>query len=65
MKMLLTLQESVVDMLAVRWERRLGGDLTVTAAQLADIPAVFLQRYTEGDRERVRILLDKIATSEL
>ena len=63
--MLFSLQESVVDMLAVRWERRLEGNLTATATQLADIPAVFLQRYTEGDRGRVRILLDKIANSEV
>ncbi|ORY45046.1 hypothetical protein BCR33DRAFT_716399 [Rhizoclosmatium globosum] len=59
------LEESVVDMLAIQWERRYGGDDTVPAATLVTIDDVYLQRYVVADRPRVRQLLDLIAKSDL
>ncbi|KAJ3014624.1 UNVERIFIED_CONTAM: hypothetical protein HDU68_000196 [Siphonaria sp. JEL0065] len=57
------LEESVVDMLAIRWERNLNG-----VGELAGLVAVepkYLERYHPADRPRVQVLLDLIGTSGL
>ena len=53
----LDLLESVVDMIACRWERKLGGKEDVTNDQLVDIEPIFLKRYTMNDRAKVLHIL--------
>ena len=55
-----SLVESVVDMIACRWERTLSGWDDVSTDQLLDIEEHFLNRYTIGDRERVKKLLENL-----
>ena len=59
------LEESVVDMLACNWERKLGGGEGVTAEKIGDVAEGFLERYLPEDKEIVRKLLQKIRSSEL
>ena len=59
------LEESVVDMLACNWERKLGGGKGVTAEKIADVAECFLERYLPEDREIVREILKKISGSKL
>ena len=54
------LQESLVDMVACRWERQLDGRPDVTDAQLVDIAPSFLERYQPPDRAAVQALIDSI-----
>lgn len=58
------LEESVIDMLACRWERTFGGDEMVTAIGLSTVEDIFLQRYTPNDRLRVLQYLENVRTSE-
>jgi hypothetical protein len=62
---LCNLEESVVDMLACRWERILGGGDGVAAEKIADVSESFLDRYLSEDREIVREMLKIIRTSGL
>ncbi|KAJ3066246.1 hypothetical protein HDU98_010454 [Podochytrium sp. JEL0797] len=55
------LEESVVDMLAIQWERRFAGREDVTGAELADVDERYLDRYLPEDREKVRVMLRVIA----
>ena len=55
------LQESLVDMVACRWERQLEGRQDVTNRELMDIAPGFLDRYQVEDRAAVQRLIDKIA----
>ena len=59
------LEESVVDMMACNWERKLGGDDGVTAEKMADIGDIFLERYLPEDRETVKQIFEKIKISQL
>ena len=61
----IVLEESMVDMLASNWERKLGGGEGVTAKKIGDVAEGFLERYLPEDRQIVRDLLDKIKNSEL
>ena len=58
----LDLLESIVHMLACRWERKLGGKEAVTNEGLLDIDPYFLQRYTTNDREKVQDILRDLKT---
>ena len=51
------LMESVIDMIACRWERQLEGKEDVKNEQLLQIGDYFLNRYTNNDRGRVKKLL--------
>ncbi|KAF0305531.1 hypothetical protein FJT64_022844 [Amphibalanus amphitrite] len=58
------LQESLVDMVACRWERQLEGRQDVTNSELVDIAPGFFDRYQVADRAAVQALIDKIARQE-
>ena len=59
------LEESVVDMMACNWERKMGGGDGVTAEKMANISDIFLERYLPEDRVIVMQILQKIKVSEL
>lgn len=54
------LQESVLDMVASRWERQLGGRADVTNHDLVNFDSKFLSRYSEGDFIRVESIIKSI-----
>ena len=54
------LEESIVDMLASQWERVCHGREEATAREIATMDQVYLQRYEETDRKKVREILDQI-----
>ena len=56
----LDIVESVIDMLACRWERKLDGKEDVKNEDLLDIEDVFLNRYTDNDRSKVKIFLRQL-----
>ncbi|KAJ3098728.1 hypothetical protein HK100_005028 [Physocladia obscura] len=58
------LEESVVDMLAIRWERDFGGDGSVGGARLGNIEARYLKRYLDEDVPKVEQILHAIAEFE-
>ena len=60
----LDMVESVVDMLACRWERKLNGNEFVTCNELLDIQEFFFNRYTSSDRARVKQLLIQLSNLE-
>ena len=53
----LDIVESVIDMLACRWERKLNGKEDVENKDLLDIDEFFLKRYTDHDKIQVKNLL--------
>ena len=53
----LDIVESVIDMLACHWERKLNGKENVENKDLLDIDELFLKRYTDEDRIKVKSLL--------
>ena len=58
------LEESVIDMLACRWERKLSGSGNVTKANLVEnFEEYFLLRYTGSDRIKVRNIIKKIGSA--
>ena len=57
------LEESIVDMLACRWERKLGGNPIVTNEELCKIEEIYLKRYTYHDKMMVIAILNKIKAS--
>merc|ERR1712062_147793 len=57
------LEESIVDMLACRWERKLGGNPIVTNEELCNIEEIYLKRYTYHDKMMVIAILNKIKAS--
>ena len=59
------LEESVVDMLACAWERKLGGREDVNSKELAYVEDRFLERYLQEDKCQVKDILDKISRSNL
>ena len=59
------LEESVVDMLACRWERELGGEDEADVEEIADVAEVYLERYLPEDKELVREILKMIRNSGL
>ena len=58
------LVESVVDMIACRWERVLRGNEAVTNQMLLDIHDSFLKRYTYKDQINVRKLINQLSQIE-
>ena len=58
------LVESVVDMIACRWERVLRGSEAVTNKMLLDIHDSFLKRYTYKDQMNVRKLINHLSQIE-
>ena len=60
----LDMVESVVDMLACRWERKLDGNEFVRCNELLDIQEFFFNRYTSKDRARVKQLLTQLSNLE-
>ena len=52
--------ESVIDMIACRWERNLKGSESVKINDLLDIEASYLVRYTNNDRDNVKVILNNI-----
>ncbi|XP_064610319.1 uncharacterized protein LOC135474691 [Liolophura sinensis] len=54
------LQESILDMVASRWERQLGGSDDVTNYELVNFDPKFLSRYSEGDFVRVEAIIKRI-----
>ena len=59
------LEESVIDMIACRWERKLAGDQNLSKSNLVEnFEEFFLQRYTENDRIKVRHIIKKISLAE-
>ena len=57
------LEESIVDMLACRWERKLGGNPNVTNEELCNIEEIFLKRYIHHDKMIVIEILKKMKAS--
>lgn len=57
------LEESLIDMVASRWERQLKGDMDVTNYQLVDFMPVFLERYVKEDFKEIQMLVEKIKNS--
>lgn len=58
------LEESLIDMVASRWERQLKGEMGVSNFQLVDFMPVFLERYVKDDFKEIQILIEKIKNSE-
>jgi hypothetical protein len=58
------LEESVVDLMARRWELSLGGRQDAQLSELADMEERFLLRYTKEDKEKVEQYLKTIMKSE-
>lgn len=56
----LYLVESVIDMIACRWERPLYGSDLVSNQNLLNIDKNFLKRYTSNDRMKVRAIIDQL-----
>lgn len=56
----LYLVESVIDMIACRWERSLYGSDFVSNQNLLKIDKNFLKRYTTNDRIKVRAIIDQL-----
>ena len=56
----LDIVESVIDMLACRWERKLDGKDDVDKKELLDINEFYLKRYTDDDRVKVKTLLKQL-----
>lgn len=54
------LQESLLDMVACRWERQLAGRPDVSRAELVDFESKYLLRYLPEDRTRVEALMANI-----
>ena len=57
------LEESVIDMIASRWERNLKGRDEATAFELTDIDERFLVRYTDVDKLKVLEMLNGIRST--
>ena len=57
------LEESIVDMLACRWERKLGGNPNVTNEELCNIEEIYLKRYNHHDKMIVIEILNKLRAS--
>lgn len=55
-----TLEESLIDMVASRWERNLGGKEEATNFELVDFNPVYLSRYQKDDKEEVEQLIKTI-----
>ena len=56
------LEESVIDMLACRWERTLGGSENLLKRQLVEnLEEFYLGRYTDEDRKKVREIIHQIS----
>ena len=58
------LEESVVDMLACQWERVCHGREEAGAREIATMEQVYLDRYEEVDRRKVREILDQIILAD-
>ena len=54
------LEESVIDMIASRWERNLEGRDEASVFELTDISERFMVRYTEVDKFKVLKMLNGI-----
>ena len=59
----LDIAESVIDMLACRWERKLNGKEDVEKRDLLDIEEFYLKRYTDRDRVKVKNILKQLMES--
>ena len=57
------LEESVIDMIASRWERNLKGRDEATIFELTDIDERFLVRYTDVDKFKVLEMLNGIRST--
>ena len=57
------LEESVIDMIASRWERNLKGHDEATVFELTDIDERFLVRYTDVDKFKVLEMLNGIRST--
>jgi hypothetical protein len=56
------LEESVIDMLACRWERKLSGSDDLKKKDLVEnFEEFFLLRYTENDRRKVNNIIKNIS----
>jgi len=58
------LVESVMDMLACRWEKTLYGNEDVTNEDLLNIEYCFFKRYTSSDRIKATEILDQLRKYE-
>ena len=58
------LEESIVDMLACQWERVCHGREEATAREIATMKEVYLNRYVETDRMKVREILEQIILAD-
>jgi len=54
------LEESIVDLMARKWELTLKGREDVSLAELADIEERYLLRYTTDDKKKVDVYLKTI-----
>ncbi|XP_060069449.1 uncharacterized protein LOC132549525 [Ylistrum balloti] len=59
------LEESLVDMVASQWERKLNGNENVSNADLVDFDPKYLQRYCSEDFVDVQVLTEKIKQNDL
>lgn len=58
-----TLEESLIDMVASRWERNLNGDEAASNYDLVDFDPKYLLRYKEEDRIEVDKLINAIKSA--
>ena len=54
------LEESIVDMLACQWERVCQGREDVSGRELATMDEIYLKRYIEEDKGKVREILEQV-----
>ena len=59
----LAMVESVIDMLACRWERNFKGSENIKNEDLLDIEESFLVRYTDNDRDKVKVILNQLLST--
>jgi len=58
------LEESLIDMVACRWERQLGGREDVTNSEIVDFDTNFLLRYVTEDKEEIEVIIKKIQDAD-
>lgn len=54
------LEESLIDMVASRWERQLKGDVNVSNYELVNFDSKYLLRYLDEDRKKVEAIINAI-----
>lgn len=59
------LEESLIDMVASRWERQLQGDVNVSNYELVNFDSKYLLRYLDEDRKKVEGIINAIKNKSI